>query len=34
MGMSQAPGWIIFGADYIKVKFQTEEFRLNTKIDK
>ena len=24
---SQAPGWIIFGAEYIRIKFQTEEFR-------
>jgi len=24
---SQAPGWITFGAEFIKAKFQTEEFR-------
>jgi hypothetical protein len=34
MGRSQAPGWITFEAEYIKAKFQTEEFRLYTKVDK
>jgi len=24
---SQAPGWITFGAEFIKANFQTEEFR-------
>ena len=34
MGRSQAPGWITFEAEYIKAKFQTEEFRLYAKVDK
>jgi hypothetical protein len=29
---SQAPGWIIFGAEYIKAKTQTEAFCINAKI--
>jgi hypothetical protein len=32
IGRSQAPGWITFGAKYIKVKFQPEELCLNAKI--
>jgi len=31
---SQAPGWITFGADYIKAKFRTEEYRFWAKINK
>jgi hypothetical protein len=28
---SQARGWITFEADYIKAKFQTDEFRFNAR---
>ena len=31
---SQAPGWITFEADYIKAKFQTDEFRFCARADK
>jgi hypothetical protein len=31
---SQAPGWTTFEADYIKAKFQTEEFRFYAKVNK
>jgi len=31
---SQAPGWIAFEADYIKAKFQTEEFRFYATVNK
>ena len=31
---SQAPGWITFEADYIKVKFKTEEFRFYVTVNK
>jgi hypothetical protein len=31
---SQAPGWITFEADYIKAKFQREEFRFYAKVNK
>jgi len=34
MGRSQAPGWITFGAEYIKAKFRTEEFGFYAKINK
>jgi hypothetical protein len=30
---SQAPGWITFGAEYIKAKTQTEAFSLNAEIN-
>ena len=28
----QAPGWITFGAEYIKAKLKKEEFGLDTKV--
>ena len=31
---SQAPGWITFEAEYIKAKFQAEEFRFWAKVDR
>jgi len=31
MNVSQAPGWIAFGAEYIKAKFQIEALRLSVK---
>jgi hypothetical protein len=31
---SQAPGWITFEAEYIRAKFQTEEFRFCAKVNK
>jgi hypothetical protein len=30
---SQAPGWITFGAEYIKAKFQAEEFLFYAKLN-
>ena len=32
ISMSQAPGWITFGAEYFKAKIQIEEFSLNAMV--